>query len=209
MKMLITTWLGLCWLTACTQENKDNGKLIRAGGPCEGCEAIYEAPLSFDLLKHTDTLPEFSSGAQQILIHGKVFKADGKTPAPGIVIYAYHTNADGVYPMKGNETGWAQRHGYLRGWVKTDKHGAYQIYTTRPGSYPNSSNPQHIHFTIKEPGYSEYYIDDIYFTDDPLLPANPSRNARGGSGLVKLEKRNNLLAGERNIFLGKHIPGYK
>jgi LytS/YehU family sensor histidine kinase len=73
-------------------------------------------------------------------------------PAAGVVLYVYHTNPQGIYPKKGNETGWGKRHGYLRGWLKTNSRGEYKFLTSRPGSYPQSSNPAHIHIFVKEAG---------------------------------------------------------
>ncbi len=66
------------------------------------------------------------------------FAGDGKTPAAGIVMYVYHTDQKGIYPKKGGETGWAGRHGYIRGWIKTNAQGQYKFYTLVPASYPNS-----------------------------------------------------------------------
>jgi protocatechuate 3,4-dioxygenase beta subunit len=65
------------------------------------------------------------------------------------------------------------------------KKGEYKIYTLVPASYPNSSNPKHIHPTIKEPGFSEYWIDEFVFDDDPLLPASERNRTQpvGGNGV--------------------------
>ncbi|HET9053772.1 MAG TPA: intradiol ring-cleavage dioxygenase, partial [Cyclobacteriaceae bacterium] len=89
------------------------------GGPCEGCEAIHESPIPFDQLPRAVTLPDFNDPGPKIEISGIVYQRDGMTPARDVVLYVYHTNQKGVYPSKGNEKGWAKRHGYIRGWVKT------------------------------------------------------------------------------------------
>lgn len=137
--------IALC-LSACGQTAQQH-----VGGPCEGCEAIYENNILFDKLLSADTLPAYFENGKKILITGKVFKADGKTVAPGVILYLYQTNASGIYPTRGNETGWAKRHGYLRGWLKTNKAGEYSFFASRPGAYPAGNNPEHIHITIKEP----------------------------------------------------------
>lgn len=180
------------------------------GGRCEGCEAIYESPVPFEKLSHTDTLPGFTGTGQKILISGVVYQKDGKTPAADVVIYVYHTDGKGIYPTRGNETGWDRRHGYIRGWVKTNRKGEYSFYTLRPASYPNSNNPQHIHMTVKEPDKNEYWIDEIHFLDDPLVTRQMISNDRkvGGSGFVKLEKSTGLLHGKRDIILGLNVQDY-
>ena len=182
----------------------------RIGGPCEGCEAIYESPVPFDQLDGQDTLPDFAASGPKLVVSGKVFKQDGKTPAPGVVIYYYHTNQDGIYPTKGDEQGWGKRHGYLRGWIKTGKDGVYRFYTLRPGTYPSRDAPAHIHLTIKEPGINEYYIDDIQFDDDPLLTGalRKRQQNRGGDGIISTETKAGIAYGQRDIYLGKNIPDY-
>lgn len=183
----------------------------RVGGPCEGCEAIYENTIPFDRLIPLVKLPGTTwDGKKPLGINGTVYKADGKTPAEGVIIYLYHTNATGHYPVKQDSKGWEKRHGYLRGWMRTNEKGEYKFATMRPVAYPGGTEPAHIHMIIKEPGINEYYIDDILFSDDPLLTEARKKKLtnRGGSGIIQLLDVGNMYKGERNIVLGKNIPGY-
>ncbi|MGK2863484.1 MAG: hypothetical protein ACSLE0_16250 [Chitinophagaceae bacterium] len=200
-------------VAGCSQKagsgNTTQGNIISVGGACEGCEAIYECPVSFEVLNNTDTLPDFNEPGPKIEISGMVYGQDGKTPAPDIVLYVYHTDQKGIYPKKGNETGWAKRHGYLRGWIKTDKNGFYKFYTLVPASYPDSKNPKHIHVTVKEDGKTEYWIDEYLFEGDPYLQyENSNRPPRGGSGILKPVTEGGMLKATRNIILGLNVPGY-
>jgi protocatechuate 3,4-dioxygenase beta subunit len=115
---------------------------------------------------------------------------------------------DGIYEKKGDETGWGRRHGYIRGWVKTDAQGKYTFHTFRPGAYPARDEPEHIHIIVKEPERNEYYIDDFLFDDDPLLTAErrAKQPNRGGSGIVKPVPMGDIFLVERNIFLGMNVP---
>lgn len=183
----------------------------KVGGPCEGCEAIHESPVAFEKLASTVYLPGYEKAEPKIEISGIVYQRDGKTPAADVVIYVYHTDQTGVYPRKGDEKGWGRQHGYLRGWMKTDKNGFYRFYTIRPGAYPGRRDPQHIHVTIKEPDKNEYWIDEFVFDDDPLLTEElRKRNEnRGGSGIIKLvQKENSISHATRHIILGLNVPGY-
>ena len=194
--------------TSCNAQIKNTrNKLI--GGGCEGCEAIYE--YGNKKLTPIDTLPEFQNNEPKLRIKGIVFKKDHKTPAENVIIYIYHTNRQGIYETKGNEKGWAKRHGFIRGWIKTGKDGKYTFYTFRPTSYPDRSEPEHIHLTVKEPDKNEYYLDDYHFDDDPMLTQSTEDklNNRGGSGIMKPIKENGMLTIERNIILGKNIPNYE
>jgi protocatechuate 3,4-dioxygenase beta subunit len=178
------------------------------GGPCEGCEAIYE--YGDKKLANIDTLPAFKANEPKILITGTVFKKDQKTPAENVVLYIYHTNKKGIYETKGDEKGWAKRHGYIRGWVKTGSDGRYKFYTFRPASYPNRKEQEHIHIIVKEPNINDYYIDSYVFDDDPLL-TDTKRNKlkkRGGTGIVKPKFENGILTVKRDIILGLNIPNY-
>lgn len=200
-------------LTCCAQnntqvKNKQSGVLV--GGPCEGCEAIYESPVPFEAMNEVDTLPIFSEQGPKLMISGTVYKSDGKTPAPDVVLYVYQTDQTGKYRITGKEKGWGRRHGSIRGWMKTNKRGEYKFYTVRPASYSQTGPPAHIHVTVKEPDKNEYYIDDFHFSDDPWLTAEmkQEQRSRGGNGILTLEKKGDLFYGKRDIFLGKNVTDY-
>jgi len=195
-------------VTSCNSQTESNQNELIGGG-CEGCEAIFE--YGNQQLTAIDTLPKFRETEPKLKITGIVYQKDGKTPAENVILYIYQTNRNGVYEKKGDEEGWAKRHGYIRGWIKTGKDGKYTFYTFRPATYPNRDEPEHIHITTKEPNKNEYYIDEYVFDDDPLL-TQEKRNAlenRGGSGIAKPEVQNGILTIKRNIILGLNIPNYK
>jgi protocatechuate 3,4-dioxygenase, beta subunit len=197
-------------LAACANSQQQTPPAFRlVDGPCEGCEAVFE--YGNKPLKPTDTLPDFAKQGTKIKLTGTIYQLDGKTPAPGVILYIYHTDTTGVYPTKGNERGWARRHGYIRGWIKTDKNGQYNFYTFRPAAYPGRSAPAHIHATLLEPNGSYYWLHDYYFKDDPLLSAEEASMTAirgGGVGVLTLQQEGNLLVGKRDIILGKNVPGY-
>jgi protocatechuate 3,4-dioxygenase, beta subunit len=200
-------------LPACSQKTAEvsNQAITRViGGPCEGCEAIYESPLPFEALNKVDTLSIFSEGGPQLVVSGTVYKRDGKTPAPGVVLYVYHTDQTGQYRKTGAETGWGKRHGSIRGWMKTNEKGEYRFYTVRPAAYSRTGPPAHIHITIKEPDKNEYYLDDFEFDDDPFLTLayREKLSKRGGSGILKLEEKEGVFYGKRDIILGLNVTNY-
>jgi protocatechuate 3,4-dioxygenase, beta subunit len=207
--LLIATFILLSFSSCAQGSSQKNSKEQKVGGPCEGCEAIYETPIAFEQLSWTDTLPDFNEPGPKVVISGVVYGTDGK-PAPGVILYVYHTDQNGHYSKKGGEKGWALRHGYIRGWLKTNEKGEYQFYTLRPASYPNSKIPQHIHPTIKEPDKNEYWIDEFLFDDDPFLTTEErnKQEGRGGKGIIRLEKKAGMLYGKRDIYLGRNIPTY-
>jgi len=188
--------------------NESNTRLV--GGPCEGCEAIFE--YGNRRLASVDTLPDFKNKGPKIKVTGAIFQNDGKTPAKGVILYIYHTDQNGIYAAKGGETGWGKRHGYIRGWVKTDSDGKYTFYTLKPGIYPNRSSPAHIHLIILEPNGKYYWLGSYHFEGDLLLTEkeiSPESPRGGGSGLLSLRREGNLLVGERDIMLGKNVPNHE
>jgi protocatechuate 3,4-dioxygenase beta subunit len=155
------------------------------GGPCEGCEGVFEG-LPERLTSTARIAPDGEPGERMVL-EGTVFDATGQ-PAAGVIVYAYHTDAQGIYPPDERfPRQAAYRHGRLRGWVTTDARGHYRFETIRPGSYPSRSEPAHVHMHVIEVGRWTYYIDSVRFDDDPLLSAAERRSAggRGGPGLVR------------------------
>ncbi len=193
---------------SCSAQNEGETALRKVGGPCEGCEALLEydnRQLSF-----RDTLPEFHKNSVQLKLSGRVLKPDGITPAPNVIVYIYHTNAQGVYPKGSSAKGWGRRHGYLRGWIKTGVDGKYEFYTFRPGAYPQRSAPAHIHVIVKESDTIPYYLDDYTFDDDPLLTSAQRKrfSNKGGSGIMKTQDLNGLQLIERDLILGLNIPNY-
>jgi protocatechuate 3,4-dioxygenase, beta subunit len=197
----------LC-IPACTQPQAPQ-ESRPVGDGCEGCEAIFE--YGNKVLAATDTLPDFHESGPKMIVTGTIYQRDGKTPAKDVILYIYHTDQKGHYATRGNEKGWAKRHGYIRGWIKTAADGKYTFYTLKPAPYPGENIPAHIHPVIKEPGIQEYWIDEYLFQDDPLLsPAERNQQQkRGGNGIVTLTRnKQGILICQRDIILGKNIPGY-
>ena len=178
------------------------------GLPCEGCEAVFEG-LPQSIPTRSRIAPQGEPG-QPMTVTGRVYGADGK-PRSGVVIYAYQTNARGIYPVPSRSSGRASdRHGSLRGWTRTGADGRYTFDTIRPASYPTRDVPAHIHMHVIEPRCATYYIDDIMFTDDPLLTAGERRRKteRAGNGIATPTRSNGRWQVTRDIRLGKNIPGY-
>ena len=172
---------------------------------CEGCEGALERnPAS--LTNHA-TIGSRSEPGEPLLISGRVRLVDGRTYAPNVIIYAYQTNAAGLYAggVAGSEA--SRRHGRLRGWVRTGADGSYRFSTIKPAPYPREKLPAHIHFTIVEPGRRPYWIDDIVF-DGEFGVTSEYRNGmtnKGGNGIVSLSRsQSGVWLARRDIVLERH-----
>ena len=146
-----------------------------------------------------------------MVVSGSVFDIRGK-PRKGILVYAYQTNSNGIYPTSKESLGrQSHRHGTLRAWALTNAQGHYAFDTVRPAGYPRTNLPAHIHMHVIEPGRCTYYIDDVMFKDDPRLTQVSIRKltlGRGGSGIGLPLMRHGVWYISRNIVLGKNVPGY-
>lgn len=200
-KKIILSWLVLTayCLSATAQ---------RIGGNCECCEGLYQAMPQ--QVSWQTTIAAKNEPGEPMEISGIVYQKDGKTPAPNVIVYVYHTDNEGLY-SKGAGEDCARRHGHLRGWMKTDAQGRYRFVSIRPKPYPKEKFAAHIHVFIKEPTKNEYYIDEYEFEGDPFLPAQGQQKAqkRGGLGIIRLQKNElNVWVGKRDIVLGQNIPNY-
>lgn len=146
------------------------------------------------------TLANQSDEGDPILISGTVLEADGKTPAPNILIYFYHTDIKGLYGRNGQP-----RHGRYRGWMLTNKKGGYEFHTIKPASYPNTWNPAHIHMTVTGERHKENWIDTILFEGDKFITHRQRTIRKGGFNPILDLKRNRrgIFRGVRNIQLQK------
>lgn len=203
MIRLSVLFIGFLLVISCNGQPAAGDRKV--GGGCDGCEMMYENMPS-DLKPEANIKNEADPG-EPMIIEGTIFKKDGKTPAPGVILYVYHTDSKGYYS---NPKGGGNRHGHLRGWIKTGADGKYRFTTIKPAPYPGDRIPAHVHPLVKEPGMTLYWIDEYLFDDDPLVTDEVKRGEkkRGGNGIIHLTKKNGVWIAKRDIVLGMNIPGY-
>jgi protocatechuate 3,4-dioxygenase beta subunit len=107
-------------------------------------------------LSSTARIAPTSEPGDPLVVRGQLLNVDG-SPAGNAVVFAYHTDRGGLYDRRENGPhSWR-----LRGWVRTDKDGRFTFETIRPGSYPNTNNPPHIHFTAFLPNGDRYHAGGL------------------------------------------------
>lgn len=172
---------------------------------CEGCEAATERKPE-TLASQADMVGPDEPG-ERLTLRGRVFAADGVTPAPGIVLYAHQTDATGIYRGAIENGSPSERNGLLKAWLKTDAEGRYRFETIKPAPYPGQTMPAHIHIYVWEPGRRPYYIDDVVFAGEFMVDERyrARQELRGGSGIVTLERApDGRLLAIRDIVLERH-----
>lgn len=105
---------------------------------------------------------------EPLIVEGRVLSAAGK-PVADVPVYLYHTDIQGYYSAGGkDERNPGARNSRLRGNLKTDAEGRYQFRTIKPGQYPGSGPPAHIHYEIA-PGQQPMQGFELIFEGDSRL----------------------------------------
>lgn len=144
---------------------------------------------------HLRPPPDFQDLGQRLVISGRVFANDCRTPLPNTQIEVWHTNPEGQYDYSDRFI--------LRGQMQTDAAGRYRFATIAPGRYfvRGKLYPAHIHFRVSHPGMTPLYTQ-LFFSDDPYLknlsPAAHTYVARlvektGANGITWLAQFNLAL----------------
>jgi len=176
------------FVTITVKNYKPTPTAIKSTMPdCEWCGA-NEAP---ENVQWESTIASKNVEGERLILEGTIFETDGKTPANNVIVYAYHTNNQGEYEKKGNEQGNGVRHGYLRGWAKTNKEGKYRFKTIKPAPYPSHAEPAHIHMTLMREDFDEYWINATWFKGDKIITKEMTEKLTrtgGFSNIVSLAK---------------------
>ncbi len=181
----------LASLSLATESPENYPTALSGGAPCGSCDE--PANLSWKTV-----IPPENEPGERLIITGKVFQPDGKTPAQGMVLWVYHTDRTGFYNEKDDAS-----HPRLKGWMKIGADGNYEFHTIRPGAYPHRTTPAHIHAHVYGPGYSERSIEDYWFKDDSRINEKELKNAAANGGhpvIVELKRGSDgVWRGERDI----------
>ena len=116
-----------------------------------------------------------------LVVSGRLLNLQGAAAA-GAVVFAYQTDKAGLYDRRENGPhSWR-----LRGWARTDADGRFTFETIRPGSYPNSNNPPHVHFTAFLPSGERYHAGELQLS---MTPPAASKTPERAEITLRLEPR--------------------
>lgn len=190
-----------CKTDTLARKTENELSLIKKNAMPSGTEArgAIDVP---DNVSWKTSLSKKSDKDDPMIISGTIFQPDGRTPAPNILIYFYHTDGDGYYGRRGEV-----RDGYFRGWMLTGANGKYEFSSIKPAPYPNRTEAAHVHMTLTGKNFKEDSINAILFEGDKFIKAG-ERNSVGKWGepnpILKLEKgADGILRGTRDFKLWK------
>ena len=137
-------------------------------------QTVHEAPSG---APSSGRLVQQAEPGTPLRVSGVVVDAAG-APVPGASLYIFQTDHEGYYGVKPESD---NRNPRLKVFLRTDARGAWAFDTIKPGSYPNSRAPAHIHFEVAAPGRAPK-IFEIVFEGDPFVTAqmrgNPAFSVR-------------------------------
>lgn len=102
-----------------------------------------------------------------LVVTGHVVAPDGRSPAAGVTVYAYNTDAQGYYGEDRKE--YPPR---IYGWMQTDAAGRFELRTIRPGRYPGMRVAAHVHFELWGGGYPAQWTEELKFDGDSYLTSD-------------------------------------
>jgi protocatechuate 3,4-dioxygenase beta subunit len=130
-----------------------------------------------------DVAPAGEPG-QRLEVSGVVYAADSKTAVASASVYVYQTDARGYYRP---DDAMGNRDPRLKALLRTDAEGRYSYRTIRPGSYPGTQVPQHIHYEVTAEGRGTR-IFEIVFEDDPVMNQRIREEAARPGSFYALQK---------------------
>lgn len=132
-------------------------------------QSVHDAPAN---APSTGRLTPANEPGTPLRVSGTVVGPDG-APVAGASLYVYQTDHEGYYGVKPASDSANPR---LKASLRSDAKGAWTFDTVKPGSYPNSKAPAHIHFEVSAKGLAPK-IFEIVFEGDPFVTAAMRSNA--------------------------------
>lgn len=134
-----------------------------------------------DAASSGDVAPASEPG-ERLEVRGVVYAPDGRTPVAKASVYVYQTDAKGYYRP---DDAMGNKNPRLMALLRTDAAGRYSFRTIRPGSYPGTRVPQHIHYEVSGADRGTR-IFEIVFEQDPNVTAEIREKAKAPGSVYSL-----------------------
>jgi protocatechuate 3,4-dioxygenase beta subunit len=131
-------------------------------------QSVHEAPSS---APSSGRVAPAGEPGEPLTVSGIVVGRGG-APVAGASLYIYQTDREGYYGVKPASD---NRNPRLKLFLRSDAEGRWSFDTIKPGSYPASRVPAHIHFEVAAAGHPPK-IFEIVFEGDPFVTAEMRGN---------------------------------
>jgi catechol 1,2-dioxygenase len=155
---------------------------------------------------------------QKLVLRGTVLSDDCRTPLPGTMIEIWHADDKGFYDKKRpGDFLEASPPFHLRGLMKADAQGRYEIQTVVPGAYPippgvpgleqygSLTRARHIHIKVY-PFLNVGLTTQLYFNGDEHLGTDPWGADKPDLAL-NLKQDRDYMVGEFDFVLATGLKG--
>jgi protocatechuate 3,4-dioxygenase beta subunit len=136
--------------------------------PAASAQSVHMAPAT---ASSSGRLAPAGEPGQPLTVSGVVVDAKG-APVANASLYVYQTDREGYYGVKPASDSGNPR---LKLFLRSDAKGAWSFETVKPGSYPATRNPGHIHFEVSATGHADR-IFEIVFEGDPFITEQMRKN---------------------------------
>jgi protocatechuate 3,4-dioxygenase beta subunit len=142
-------------------------------GQCSLTEENIEGPYYRDGAPLRANLVERDMAGVPLVVTGRVLSLDCRSALEDAELDIWQADSEGHYDNDGSVRLPKDRF-RLRGRMKTDRAGAFELRTIVPGRYLNGRvyRPAHIHAKIPAPGHRAL-TTQLYFPDDPFNKVDP------------------------------------
>ncbi len=125
---------------------------------------------------------ETSEPGERIDFFIRVLDENGR-PLEKAAIIAYSTDIHGLYVPRGHPN----RNPRIRAVGATDENGWCRFTSIKPGAYPSSDVPAHIHLHVDAPVHRLRYLE-VWFEGDPKVTPALRRNMSDETIIVEPER---------------------
>jgi protocatechuate 3,4-dioxygenase beta subunit len=146
-----------------------------AGARCRPTRADMRGPFYVPGAPRRTSIAAPDEPGERLIVRGRVLGPDCQTPLAGALLDVWQADASGHYHDRTEQY-------RLRGQIRTDDSGRYELFSIRPGPYRVGDRwrPAHIHFTVSRPPHRPL-TTQLYFKGDPYLAPNDACGPACGS----------------------------
>lgn len=177
----------------------------RPPSECGYTDRATEGPFYVSNTKETVNLNYSNLPGTPMEVHGTVYgDQQGKVTIPEATIEIWHCDNDGVYHPTGNGdiSKYRASQVKLRGYVISDKNGAFRFRSIVPGLY--SGRRRHIHYKIHADGYPSLTTQSYWLSEKGNRRESVDRTDRNTESCRYVdfsESPDGLMIGQFDIYL--------
>ncbi|MDN5204918.1 hypothetical protein QQ008_26245 [Fulvivirgaceae bacterium BMA10] len=194
---LITAPFAALGISAISKKEMTDGK----GNDCGYTDAATEGPFFVKNTAQTVNLNYTNLTGIPMVVSGRIYgDKEGKLPLPNAKIEIWHCDADGIYHPEGNQdiAHYEESEIALRGFVISDKKGAYSFRSIVPGLY--SGRRRHIHYKISAKGYRTLTTQSYWLSEKGDQREHIDRTDRNTEDCRYIDFKSRGTSGVEGIF---------